>query len=127
MSVDSDDGDGEGMDVLQRHRQAAFHAWGQEVPKTWWVLQDGMREQEGSPSKSVDGPPRKIRQRGSWGASDAGPQHMDATAGDETGRIHDVLRGCRRVVVIGLLAWASDGSSREGEMISTVLGEVRRC
>ncbi len=55
------------MDVLERHRQATFRTWGQELPKAWRVLQEGMREEDESHSKSGDGSPWKIRRRGSWG------------------------------------------------------------
>ncbi|KJA24769.1 hypothetical protein HYPSUDRAFT_38427 [Hypholoma sublateritium FD-334 SS-4] len=117
VQVDSDESEGEGLDVLERHRQAAFRAWGQELPKAWRVLQEGAIEEGGSSSASVDARPRKIRRRGSWGSSHGGPERIYADAGEEAGGMHDVLRGCRRVVVIGIHGWFP------GAMIRTVLGE----
>lgn len=95
--------------VLQRHRRAMFRAWGQELPKAWRVLEEGRALDSSPGSREGFADPPRMQRKGSWLSSKStageGPERTEVDAEEETKGMGDVLRGCRRVVVIGIHGW----------------------
>ncbi|KAF9523697.1 hypothetical protein CPB83DRAFT_862502 [Crepidotus variabilis] len=84
--------------LLDRERQERFREFGKELPKAWSVYDDA-----------------------GWDTADTLSGRPSPPSGGmpplNTASVHDVLKGCRRVVVIGVHGWFP------GTMIRTVLGE----
>ncbi|KIM37712.1 hypothetical protein M413DRAFT_448237 [Hebeloma cylindrosporum] len=124
---------GDGESLLERDRRERFREFGKELPKAWRVVEEGVRVSHASGSKSKSGSrllstlssassspsssataPTAAKGKGKRSEDWHDEGHRDD--GNEAG-LHDVLRGCRRVVVIGVHGWFP------GAMIRSVLGE----
>ncbi|KAF8969681.1 hypothetical protein BDZ97DRAFT_213140 [Flammula alnicola] len=105
------DGDGSGGEsLLERDRRERFREWGKELPKSWRVLEEG----------GVDTSEMGLGLGGRYGPGGGKPAAKRASVkalASELPEMQDVLRGCKRVVVIGVHGWFP------GTMIRTVLGE----
>jgi len=113
-------GGGGGESLVERDRRERFREFGRELPKAWAVLEGGggrrfaasrSRSRVSSSSSSLSSLSAAAQAKGK---ASAGAKQEEA---DKTG-LYDVLRGCRRVVVIGVHGWFP------GAMIRSVLGEV---
>ena len=113
-------GGGGGESLVERDRRERFREFGRELPKAWAVLEGGggrrfaasrSRSRVSSSSSSLSSLSAAAQAKGKASAS------AKQEEADKTG-LHDVLRGCRRVVVIGVHGWVP------GAMIRSVLGEV---
>jgi len=113
-------GGGGGESLVERDRRERFREFGRELPKAWAVLEGGggrrfaasrSRSRVSSSSSSLSSLSAAAQAKGK---ASAGAKQEEA---DKTG-LYDVLRGCGRVVVIGVHGWFP------GAMIRSVLGEV---
>ena len=120
---------GGGESLVERDRRERFREFGRELPKAWAVLEGGggdvrfaarSRSRVSSTSSSSSllsaatiAAKAKVKETPAKGKADAKEEEGLDTAG-----LYDVLRGCRRVVVIGVHGWFP------GAMIRSVLGEV---
>ncbi|PPR07240.1 hypothetical protein CVT26_012498, partial [Gymnopilus dilepis] len=100
--VPADAADGERLSILEKERLERFQEFGRELPKAWKVLEDTFGA--GVVERMMGLP-----------ASSPGPEHGHGVTGESA--VKDVLRGCRRVVVIGVHGWFP------GTMIRTLAGE----
>ncbi|KDR77909.1 hypothetical protein GALMADRAFT_1293338 [Galerina marginata CBS 339.88] len=98
--------------LLDRERQERFREFGKELPKAWSVLEDAL---DAAPSSSSGSDSRKFKPFGAPALSRSNSMASSVDGGMDG--MKDVLRGCRRVVVIGVHGWFP------GAMIRTVLGE----
>jgi len=132
------------MSLLQRERQERFKEFGKELPKAWKVLEDAGWDTSYTHS-AHDSTAKRLLRRMSSAAATHGVGHGSSfKAGvPPSEAVNDVLRGCKRVVVIGVHGWFPGmplefliATSRFtylrmivkftlGAMIRTVLGEVR--
>ncbi|RXW17278.1 hypothetical protein EST38_g8577 [Candolleomyces aberdarensis] len=93
--------------LLEQERKVRFERFGQELPKSWDVIEGG------GISNPADASGRQLEQQVS--EVNLGIQSADQLSDSVV--IKDVLRGCRRVVIIGVHGWFP------GAMMRTVLGE----
>jgi len=114
-------GVGGGESLLDKERRERFRDFGRELPKDWSVL-----EGRYTPGMGVSSASRwRVSSSSSSSSSAAAAANVSAAKGKSSTQtqegdagLHDVLRGCRRVVVIGIHGWFP------GAMIRSVLGEV---
>ncbi|KDR69526.1 hypothetical protein GALMADRAFT_145558 [Galerina marginata CBS 339.88] len=98
--------------LLDRERQERFREFGKELPEAWSVLEDALDTASISSSGSDS---RKFKPFGAPALSKSNSMASGVDGGMDG--MKNVLRGCRRVVVIGVHGWFP------GAMICTVLGE----
>ncbi|PPQ81637.1 LOW QUALITY PROTEIN: hypothetical protein CVT25_013609 [Psilocybe cyanescens] len=131
-------------DALARYRRARMRGFGMALPKAWKVYEDagwdvGGGSSSASPSNSMATMKSRSRSNStsrsksrSRSRSRSRPRKeipavdrindtdpFDGEGQAQSEGMKDVLRGCKRVVVIGVHGWFP------GAMIRTVLGEVR--
>ncbi|TFK24144.1 hypothetical protein FA15DRAFT_431601 [Coprinopsis marcescibilis] len=107
--------DSSGVDIeslLERERRKRFERFGEELPKSWAVIEGAGR---GSPSPTVQ-TANGISNSGGIGDTSANPAPSSLHP-DEVQSVNEVLRGCKRVVVIGVHGWFP------GAVMRTVFGE----
>lgn len=102
---------GGGLDIaslLEHERKVRFERYGQELPKSWEVL-EGALERE-------DAGKRPALSRLASALSSSGDDVLGHVSNDEVSRgiTKDVLRGCRRVVIIGVHGWFPGTSAVAG-------------
>ncbi|KAG2006380.1 hypothetical protein CC2G_002700 [Coprinopsis cinerea AmutBmut pab1-1] len=103
--------------LLEQERQKRFERFGEELPKAWKVLHNGTIGSGGSPAP-IEGVEVGLGDTSANTGVNATIGTRVPGLGDSQGQaIHDVLRGCRRVVVIGVHGWFP------GAVMRTVLGE----
>ncbi|EAU87248.2 hypothetical protein CC1G_12689 [Coprinopsis cinerea okayama7 len=117
--------------LLEQERQKRFERFGEELPKAWKVLHNGTIGSGGSPAP-IEGVDVGLGDTSANTGVNATIGTRVPGLGDSQGQaIHDVLRGCRRVVVIGVHGWfpVADGELTRlvtaiGAVMRTVLGEA---
>ncbi|KAF9553354.1 hypothetical protein CPC08DRAFT_822347 [Agrocybe pediades] len=100
--------------ILEIERRERFKEFGKELPKAWKVLEDAGWDTSYARDE-YDSTARRLLRRMSSVAT--GHPHASKPGAPPAEAVSDVLRGCRRVVVIGVHGWFP------GAMIRTVLGE----
>ena len=117
---------GGGESLVERDRRERFREFGRELPKAWEVLEgvggndvksrgfaaSRSRSRVSSSSFSSSSSSAAVAKAKSKAKAKAGAKEVDKAG------LYDVLRGCHRVVVIGVHGWFP------GAMIRSVLGEV---
>ncbi|KAF8888158.1 hypothetical protein CPB84DRAFT_1473955 [Gymnopilus junonius] len=96
------------LSMLERERRERFIEFGRELPKAWKVLEDAVAAI--NRGDAAVGGAVGVGENSAGGVS-------GAEGVDEGGAMEDILRGCRRVVVIGVHGWFP------GTMIRTMVGE----
>lgn len=107
---------GDGESLVERDRRERFREFGRELPKAWTLLEGGGGDTHFSASRSRSRV-RVSSLSSSAAAAAKGKGSAQEEEADKAG-LYDVLRGCQRVVVIGVHGWFP------GAMIRSVLGEV---
>ncbi|KAF8161693.1 hypothetical protein B0H34DRAFT_390777 [Crassisporium funariophilum] len=117
------EGSGEGsavvedlLSAVERERKERFREFGKELPKAWKVFDDAGWDTSLGSTRMGLGRRTSSSASGS-GFPVVGKGKTTAIGGGETDVVADVLKGCKRVVVIGVHGWFP------GAMIRTVLGE----
>ncbi|KAF8148719.1 hypothetical protein B0H34DRAFT_207701 [Crassisporium funariophilum] len=117
------EGSGEGstavedlLSAVERERKERFREFGKELPKAWKVFDDAGWDTSLGSTRMGLGRRTSSSASGS-GFPVVGKGKTTAIGGGETDAVADVLKGCKRVVVIGVHGWFP------GAMIRTVLGE----
>ena len=111
---------GESLSLAEKEKRERFREFGKELPKAWGVLEEG----------GVD-----TRGMGFGGSKFGGGSSSLKTAfglkgpmtREDANGFYDVLRGCRRVVVIGVHGWFPGKFFLRLTQLSQVSMSFRRC
>ena len=115
---------GSSISMAEKQRQEQFREFGKELPKAWTIFEEAgwdtnIRVLGGGSFNSKPSPPTLLRALSGRGTRSAPSGTPEGMASSGLGGVRDVLRGCKRIVVIGVHGWFP------GAMIRSVLGEVR--
>ena len=120
---------GGGESLVERDRRERFREFGRELPKAWTILEGGRGDDVKSRgfaasrsrsrvSSSSSSSPSLVEAKAKAKGTTVAKGKVGAEEEVDKASLYDVLRGCRRVVVIGVHGWFP------GAMIRSVLGEV---
>jgi hypothetical protein len=99
-----------GESLIERERHERFKNWGKELPKAWHVFEEAGYDTSnmGHGHSGDPFPPPMQRRTVSSASTETSPKHVHGVTADaeaEMKGMKDVLRGCTRVVVIGVHGW----------------------
>jgi hypothetical protein len=108
------------LSLVEKDRRERFREFGKELPKAWGVLEEGGVDTR---NMGLGGSRFGI---GSLSFSTAAGLKGPTATADENG-LYDVLRGCRRVVVIGIHGWFPGKLFLRLTQVARVSLSFRRC